>query len=348
LTDELVRIDGSQGEGGGQIVRSSLALALVTGRSVEINNIRAKRKKPGLMEQHLTSVRAAAEVCQAELDGDSLGSNQLRFRPGKVCGGNYFFKVRTAGSATLVFQTVLPALLAAPADSLLKFEGGTHNSMAPPFDFLAKTFLPLVNRMGPAISARLFYPGFYPAGGGRFEATVRPAQLCRLELMECGAILDHRVRVLLSRLPRHIANRECEAIVKATGWDLRKMLVEEVEIEVAHGPGNVVIIELESEHLTEVFTGFGRLGVCAEEVAAECLREAQEYLAANVPVGPHLADQLLLPLGIAAYQKTGGGVFRTMPLTEHSKTHIDILRRFLEIKIDARRGGSNSVVVEIG
>jgi RNA 3'-terminal phosphate cyclase (ATP) len=346
LTDELVQIDGSQGEGGGQMVRSSLALALVTGRSVQIKNIRAKRKKPGLMEQHLTAVRAATEVGQAEIEGDSLGSTQIRFRPGKVCGGHYSFKVRTAGSATLVFQTVLPSLLTAQCDSHLTFEGGTHNSMAPPYDFLAKAFLPLVNRMGPAVAVILERPGFYPAGGGRFAATIRPAALGRLELKGRGEIRDHRVRVLLSNLPAHIGRRECDTIAQAMGWDVRSMLVE--EIRNARGPGNVVIIELESQRLTEVFTGFGRLGVRAEVVAAECLRDARDYLAAGVPVGPHLADQLLLPLGIAAYQKTGGGVFRTMPLTGHSKTHIDILRRFLEIKIEVREVGVDNVLVEIG
>ncbi len=298
------------------------------------------------MEQHLTAVRAAAEVGQAEIEGDSLGSTRLGFRPGKVCGGNFSFKVRTAGSATLVLQTVLPALLTAPGESHLTVEGGTHNSMAPPFDFLANAFLPLVNRMGPMVTVCLERPGFYPAGGGRFEAAVRRAPLGRFELTERGTLLEHRVRVLLSRLPRHIADRQCDTLAKATGWDLQSMLYENVLG--GKGPGNVVMIELESEHVTEVFTGFGRLGVRAEDVAAECLHEAQAYLAADVPVGPHLADQLLLPLGIAAYQKTGGGMFRTMPLTQHSSTHINILQRFLEVKIKVRESGANSVVVEIG
>ena len=346
MIDELVQIDGSHGEGGGQMVRSSLALSLVTGRSVEIKNIRARRQKPGLMQQHLTAVRAAAEVGQAEMAGDSLGSQRLCFRPGKVAGGNYTFKVATAGSATLVFQTVLPALLTASGESHLVLEGGTHNSMAPPFDFLAKAFLPLVNRMGPTIITQLFRPGFYPTGGGRFAATVRPAPLGRLELTDRRELLDHRVRVLISGLPRHIADRECDAIAKATGWGLRSMLIEEVKH--SRGPGNVVMIELESDHVTEVFTGFGRLGVRAEAVAAECLRKAQDYIASGVPVGPHLADQLLLPLGIAAYHQTGGGAFRTMTLSQHALTHLDILRRFLEIKIEVQDTGKNDVLVQVG
>jgi RNA 3'-terminal phosphate cyclase (ATP) len=346
MTDKLVQIDGSQGEGGGQMVRSSLALSLVTGRSVEIQHIRAKRQKPGLMQQHLTAVRAAAEVGQADVEGDSLGSRRICFRPGKVTGGNYTFKVATAGSATLVFQTVLPALLTAPVESHMVLEGGTHNSMAPPFDFLAKAFLPLVNRMGPAVVTQLFRPGFYPAGGGRFAATIRPAPLGRLELTERGKLLDRRVRALVAKLPAHIGQRECDTVAKATGWELRSMLIEEVKH--SHGPGNIVMIELESENVTEVFTAFGRLGVRAEEVATQAVCEAQKYLAAVVPVGPHLADQLLLPLGIAAYRQTGGGTFRTMALTQHALTHIDILRRFLEIKIDVRETVESDVLVQVG
>ncbi len=276
MSDSIVQIDGSQGEGGGQMVRSSLALALVTGRGVEIKNIRAKRQKPGLMQQQLTAVRAAAEIGNAEVEGDSLGSQRLCFRPGKVSGGNYTFKVGTAGSATLVFQTVLPALLTAPAESHLVLEGGTHNSMAPPYDFLDKAFLPLVNRMGPAVVTQLFRPGFYPAGGGRFAATVRPAPLARLELTDRGKLLDRRVRAVIANLPSHIGQRECDTIFKATGWELQSMLVEEAKN--LRGPGNVVMIELESEHVAEVFTGFGRRGVRAKTSPRKPSARRNEYL----------------------------------------------------------------------
>lgn len=143
MTTDMLIIDGSQGEGGGQILRSSLALALVTGRAFTMEKIRAKRKKPGLLQQHLTAVRAAAEVCGAEVEGMALGSRRFVFRPGPVCSGSYSFRVGTAGSATLVLQTVLPALLLAEGESNLALEGGTHNPMAPPVDFLEKAYLPL-------------------------------------------------------------------------------------------------------------------------------------------------------------------------------------------------------------
>jgi len=162
-------------DGGGQIVRSSLALATVTCRPCEIVNIRAGRPKPGLMRQHLAAVMAAAEVCEADVQGASLGSTWLVFRPGTVRAGDYEFRVGTAGSATLVLQTVLSALMMADGPSTLVLEGGTHNPLAPPFDFLVRTFLPQLARIGPHVAAEIHRSGFYPAGGGRMGVTIEPA-----------------------------------------------------------------------------------------------------------------------------------------------------------------------------
>jgi RNA 3'-terminal phosphate cyclase (ATP) len=346
MTEPFPTIDGSQGEGGGQVLRSSLALALVTGRPFIIENIRARRKKPGLMRQHLTAVEAAAEVGCASVEGAAIGSSRLVFRPGKVRPGSYTFSVGTAGSATLVLQTVLPALLIADGESNLILEGGTHNPLAPPVDFLAKAFLPLVHRLGPTVATHVERPGFYPAGGGRFTVRIAPApRLAPLELTERGEIIGRRVRALVANLPRHIAERECRTIAGKTGWDEGCFAVEEVH---SRGPGNVVMIELESPNVTEVFTGFGQLGVKAEEVAMHPLREARDYLAADVPVGTHLADQLMLPLGIAAWSGSGSSVFRTMPLTRHSETHLEILRRFLEIDCQVESTGRDQCLVRIG
>src|SRR5262245_57066518 len=172
----ILTIDGSHGEGGGQILRSSLALSMVTGTPFRIENIRAKRKKPGLMRQHLTAVNAARQVSSAGVDGAAIGSTELVFHPGTVRPGDYQFAVGTAGSTTLVLQTVLPALLCAGGSSRLSFEGGTHNPFAPPFDFLERAFLPLMNRMGPKVAATLERPGFYPAGGGRFTVTIEASK----------------------------------------------------------------------------------------------------------------------------------------------------------------------------
>src|SRR5712672_1838180 len=184
----MILIDGSEGEGGGQILRTSLALSLVTQQPFRMERIRAKRLKPGLLRQHLTAVEAAKTVGCAEVTGAALTSQTLEFHPGPVTPGNYRFAVGTAGSATLVFQTILPALLTAPSLSTLTLEGGTHNPLAPPFDFLARSFMPLIRRMGPAVKLELRAPGFYPAGGGRFHARVEPLKhLNRIRLLERGA-----------------------------------------------------------------------------------------------------------------------------------------------------------------
>jgi RNA 3'-terminal phosphate cyclase (ATP) len=324
----MIIIDGSSGEGGGQILRTSLALALVTGRPFRMERIRANRSKPGLQRQHLTAVRAAVEVGQAEAEGAALNSQQLTFMPRPVKPGQYRFRVGTAGSATLVLQTILPALATASGPSHVVLEGGTHNIYAPPFDFLQMALAPLLNRMGPQIEAVLECPGFYPAGGGRLSVAIHPQpRLKPIELLERGRIERRRARGIVSRLPRHIAEREVAAALGKLGWPRECGSVEEVD---SPGPGNVVLLEVHCEHVTEVFTGFGRRGVPAEKVAAGAAQEAQRYLDAEAPVGEHLADQLLLPLALA-----GGGRFRTLAPTTHTTTNIATLAHFLDVKITA-------------
>lgn len=318
----MLTIDGSFGEGGGQIVRSSLALSMVMGRPFRIENVRAGREKPGLLRQHLTAVRAAATVCGATVEGDAIGSGAFSFIPGKVSAGEYTFSVGTAGSATLVLQTVLPALLRVSGRSVLTLEGGTHNPHAPPFDFLAKAFLPLVNRIGPKVEANLERAGFYPAGGGRFIVQIEPTpRLSRLELTERGSIDTTRARAVLCGLPRHIAERELKVVQKKLGWADDRLIIEEVTN--AQCPGNVVLLEVGSEHVTEVFTGFGEIHRAAEAVATHAVQQCQRYLAAGAPVGEYLADQLVLILAIG-----GGGAYATLPLSRHATTHIELIKRF--------------------
>jgi RNA 3'-terminal phosphate cyclase (ATP) len=341
----MLTIDGSQGEGGGQIVRSSLALAMLTGREIRILKIRAGRAKPGLMKQHLVAVRAAARLCGAQVQGDSLGSRDLTFRPNAVQPGAYSFNIGTAGSTTLVLQTILPALMTASGPASVTLHGGTHNLLAPPFEFLQRAYLPLANRMGPRIEAQLVRPGFYPAGGGELTVTVQPAtELLGFDLLERGERLGQRVQALVANLPAHIGRRECQTIAAATGWPDSSF--EVTQVANARGPGNVVLIELNHQNLTELFTGFGKKGVPAEEVAQQACDEAAAYLAAGVPVGPHLADQLLLLLGWSAHQGQGGS-FRTMALTPHARTQIDVLRQFLGLEIRVEERASDDVTVDL-
>jgi RNA 3'-terminal phosphate cyclase (ATP) len=309
----VITIDGSFGEGGGQILRSSLALALVTGTPVTIEHIRARRTKPGLRPQHLTAVRAAAEVGQAEVEGDAVGSQRLVFRPQAAHPGAYHFRIGTSGSTTLVLQTVLPALLVAAGPSQVTLEGGTHNPLAPPFEFFARTYLPVLRQMGHIVEARLERHGFSPAGGGRLTVSVEPAAEWRgFDLLQRGRLLGRRVRALVASLPEHIGERECATAVRKLGLRRDEAAVE--LIDGSSGPGNVLLIELEFEHVCEVISGFGKRGVKAEKVAADACREARRFLDADVPVGEHLADQLLLPLAIGAARGSGGGCFRTFAL----------------------------------
>jgi RNA 3'-terminal phosphate cyclase (ATP) len=331
-----IEIDGSRGEGGGQVLRSALALSLVTGTPFRMVNVRAGRRRPGLMRQHLTAVLAAVEVGGARVTGAEIGSRELSFSPGPVRAGDYRFSVGTAGSATLVFQTVFPALALASGRSTVVVEGGTHNPLAPPFDFLARAFLPLVARMEPRATAVLERPGFYPAGGGRIRVDIEPAlAFSRLELPERGPILERRATAVVALLPRSIAERELRVVREKLNWDPECTRIEHVQDAV--GPGNAVTVDVVAEHVTEVFTAFGERGVSAERVGAEVAEDVARYLAAGVPVGRHLADQLLLPMALGA-----GGSFRTLAPSKHAHTQADLLRSFLGVDIQLREVGERA------
>jgi len=324
----MLNIDGSLGEGGGQILRTALALSMVTGKPFRIEKIRAGRPKPGLLRQHLTAVKAAVAISGATVSGADLGSGALTFSPGPVSAGEFAFAVGTAGSATLVLQTVLPALLTASTSSKLVLEGGTHNPAAPPFDFLVKSFLPLINRMGPTVTAELERPGFYPAGGGHFSVSIVPTpRLLPLEMLESAVIRSINARAVVANLPRSIAEREVKLIGRLLSLAGDSLTVEETRN--ALGPGNVVAVEIEAEHHIEVFTGFGEMAVRAEAVATKVAQEARAYIASGVPVSRYLADQLLIPIALA-----GAGRFRTGPLSRHTTTNIEVVRQFLEVNID--------------
>src|SRR6266536_2784083 len=338
----MITIDGSEGEGGGQILRTSLALSLVTGQPFRMERIRPKRQKPGLLRQHLTAVEAAKAVGCAEVMGAAMNSQTLEFRPEVVTPGNYRFAVGTAGSATLVLQTVLPALLTASSRSTLTLEGGTHNPLAPPFDFLARSFMPLIHRMGPNVELELRRPGFYPAGGGRFHAKIEPVKrLSKIALTERGAISRRRARVWLSKLSAEIAERELAVVREELRWR-----EDECEVEVVphpKGPGNALVLEIECEHVTAVFTGCGERGRPAEEVAREAVDAARLWLNANVPVDEYLADQLLLPMALA-----GVGSFRTTKPSLHATTNAAVIQRFLSVPIQFQQEPDFAWTVVVG
>ena len=319
----MIVIDGSEGEGGGQVLRNACALSLVTGQPFRIVNIRGGREKPGLMRQHLTAIEAACALGNADCDGLALKSSEITFRPGKVVPGEYRFAVGTAGSAGLVLQTVLMPLVLADGPSRLVIDGGTHNMMAPPFDFIERSFLPIISRMGPRIEARLVRHGFYPRGGGRIEVDIAPAPLTRIDCLDRGALLGRSARAVFAGLPFDIAEREIRIARKdLPDWPEEAFAVRQLPEE--QGPGNILLLEARFEHVTEIVSGFGQLGVPAEKLASRAAGRMNGYLESSAFAGPYLQDQLLLPFALA-----GGGNFTTVKPSQHSLTAIDVIERFL-------------------
>lgn len=338
-----VILDGSFGEGGGQILRTALSLSVVTGTPFFIEKIRAGRERPGLLRQHLAAVLAAAEIGDAEVEGAYAGSTQLSFKPTTIKPGTYNFSVGTAGSGTLVLQTILPALMTASGPSHITIQGGTHNQAAPPFDFLAKTFLPQIERMGPKVQIRLEKYGFYPAGGGRFVVDIYPCQtLVAINLDERGTTAKPSANAIVANLPRKIAQREIDTVAALLDLNLVGSggQLQIMETKNSPGPGNVVMIEVASSALVEVFTSFGRMGVSAEKVGADAAAQVTAYLASEGAVCEHLADQLLLPMAIG-----GGGSFTTGTVTEHARTNMHVIAKFLRTSFRVEENANQSRII---
>lgn len=325
-------LDGAQGEGGGQILRSSLTLSIITGRPFRLERIRAGRKKPGLKRQHLAAVRAAARISGAEVAGAELDSMTLEFAPQPVVPGDYRFAIGSAGSAPLVFQTIAPALFRASGASRLILEGGTHNPFAPPYDFIAEAFGRQLKAMGYGLELTLEAPGFFPAGGGRFLANLTPpARLRRFSLLERGASRERRALALVHQLDAKVGERELKVLRRRLDLDEGHCRLDHQPR--AHGPGNAVLLSLDFENVTEVFVGFGQQGVAAEKIAHRVADEAERYLEkSDAPVGDYLADQLLLPLALGV-----GGEFRCTACTPHFHTNKAIIEEFLDVTIQVER-----------
>jgi RNA 3'-terminal phosphate cyclase (ATP) len=319
---DMLTIDGSQGEGGGQILRSSLALSAITGTPIRIEKIRARRPKPGLQRQHLVAVQAAARVSCAEITGDTLDSRELTFRPQQAVAGTYDFDIGSAGSITLVLQTILPILLHAEGTSTVSIRGGTHNGMAPPVEFLRESFLPALNTVGISAAIELERHGFYPAGGGAIRAVIHPwTARAPLDLRSRGKAIGRHAEAIIANLPAHVAARESQAIKHALHWSHQE--VDEREVE-ADGPGNALIARLKYANHTTLCSSFGELRKPAEQVAKDCIRQVRAYTDLDAPVCAHLADQLLLPLALGA-----GGVFRAGEPSGHTRTNAAIIAQFL-------------------
>lgn len=337
----MIIIDGSEGEGGGQVLRNACALSLITGEPFTIENVRGKRSKPGLMRQHMTAIEAACTIGAADCDGLEIGSSHIVFRPGSVTPGDYRFAVGTAGSTGLVLQTVLMPLLTADGPSRLVLEGGTHNMMAPPFEFIAKAFLPQIERMGPRVSAKLVRHGFFPRGGGRIEVDIEPTPLMPVDGVDRGGLQEQGATAIFAALNPDIAERIVNTARKVlSGWPEEAFAMRKLPDE--QGPGIVLLIETAFENVTEVVAGFGKLGLSAERVAGTAARRMAGYVASSAFAGPYLQDQLLLPCALA-----GEGRFTTVKLSEHTRTAANVIERFtgMAFRFEDRDDGTHLVEV---
>lgn len=338
-----VELDGSRGEGGGQILRTALAMSAVTGLGLRMENIRAGRAKPGLKRQHLAAVRAVAEVCGAKVEGAELGSGTLSFAPGTPRGGMRWFDVGSAGSAILVAQAVLPALLAAGEASDVTITGGTHVPFAPTWEFFAESFLPQLRAMGARVEAELVSAGFAPAGGGCIRLQTepfRPGDWRGLALGEAGALRRAGVSAVVSGIPRDIAETEADILAEKFPKLRLERDVREAE---SPGPGNAVWLTLEQERVTALFCEIGAFDLSRKVVAHRVMNAARKYLKTGAPVGPHLADQLVAPM--AAFG--GEGWFAKGKDTPHEVTNWDTVRAFgAEVEVERAVEGRSVVKVK--
>ncbi len=329
-------IDGSQGEGGGQVLRSALSLAAITQQNIELINIRAGRKKPGLLRQHLTSLLAAQEICHAEVEGAELGSERIRFAPKTIKAGAYHFAISTAGSTALVCQTILPILLQAEGESKVIFEGGTHNGMSPSLCFLQQSYFPILEKMGAKLKVDIESLGFYPAGGGKWQLSIqannkqsalRTFKLSNLDVNNQKIYLqDHaKAQALCSQLPMSIAKRELKAIDKYLGFNLAQSNMVNAD---TIGPGNSLLINLDNKTHDSVFEVTGEVGLSAEKLAKKACLRVKQFINAKVAVEEHLADQLLIPMVLAKQ-----GRFTTTKPSLHTLTNIDVIKQMTGIEI---------------
>ena len=340
----MIELDGSFGEGGGQILRTALTLSLVTGKPFHLRNVRAGRARPGLQPQHLMCVRAAATIGGAEVRGASLHSTELTFEPGPVTPGNYHFAIGTAGAVGLVVHTLyLPLALRIEAPSEITLVGGTHVPTSPCFHFLDVTWRAYLEHLGMRVKLRMRRPGFYPRGGGVVEAHVQPCPRLR------GVVFPDRQETrkvtgfsAVAGLPEHIAARQARrASARLMAAGLQAALEQEVWED---GPGTVLGLVLDTGFVPTLFFGLGARGKPAERVADEAVDELLACRgAASGAVDAHSADQLLLPLALAE----GPSAFTTVAVTSHLLTNLAVIRRFVDRDIDCRgdEGGPGSVHV---
>jgi RNA 3'-phosphate cyclase len=332
----MIEIDGSEGEGGGQMLRSSLTLSIITGQPFKIVNIRANRPKPGLAAQHLACVKAAAAISSAHYKGASIGSTVVYFEPKAVKPGPYHFTVGTAGATGLVLQTIaLPLAFGPLGSSEVTIQGGTHVAHAPCFDYLDTTWCAYLRAMGLDVNITMARPGFYPRGGGEIQVKFSPRpEVKSLRLMTKSPVSMVSILSVVADLPESIAHKQSQRMTK----QLKPLGIDsQTTLETwKNGPSSMVTVTCRQCEIPTLFFGLGERGKPAEFVADDAFDQLDTWAKGDAPVDPHSADQIILPLVFAS----GASEFRTSEITQHLLTNIEVIRRFTdrEISITGQKG----------
>ncbi|HEX9899816.1 MAG TPA: RNA 3'-terminal phosphate cyclase [Candidatus Methylomirabilis sp.] len=339
-----MRVDGAQGEGGGQLLRTALALSAVRGVPVEVHSIRARRKKPGLQAQHLTAVAALVQICRAQVEGASLGSQRVLFSPGAVQPGEYRFDVGTAGSTALVLQAILLPLALAPGPSRVTITGGTHVPWSPPVDYLQHVVLPVLAGMGVTARLRVDRWGFYPQGGGRVVVEVEGgADLQAVSLLFRGGSTDLCGVSAVANLPRKIAERQRDRVLQRLQGEGRTAEIELIETD-APGAGSFLSLVAETAGIPAGFSALGERGKPAQRVADEAVDALFDFLKAEAACDPHLADQLILPMALAP----GTSRLTTSRVTRHLLSTVQLAQQLLgcPVQVGGEEGSPGQVTIE--
>lgn len=352
----MIDIDGSQGEGGGQVLRTSLALSMLTGKPIRLVNVRAGRRNPGLAPQHLACVLAAQEICDAAVEGAAIESTRLLFEPRRAATARrYVFDVSrmagrgSAGAVTLLLQAVLLPLALADGSSELVLRGGTHVDWSPPVHYVRWVLLPILSRMGLAATIEHVKWGWYPQGGGEARVVIEGgAKLCGIELLERGEIIGLEGLAVASNLPAHIPQRiagRANNLLRAAGLPA---LVEPRRTGGAsprtRGPGAGLFLGLIYTNARAGFSALGQIGKPSEEVADEATQALIAYHRQSAVLDPHLPDQLLPALAVAG----GASALSTQVITRHTLTNIAVIRHFIDRPITVEGIEGQPGILEVG
>jgi len=345
----MIKIDGSLGEGGGQILRTALTLSAIKNKPFEMFNIRAGRKKPGLAPQHLQCVQAMARICDAEISGAEIGSASLKFYPGEIKNRDYYFEIGTAGSVSLVLQTIFLPLSLAKGSSSVTIRGGTHVPFSPCFHYLKEQWLFYLKKIGFDTRLEMVRAGFYPKGGGEIKIFIKHVKkVCPLVLMERGRLRNVRGISAVGNLDLSIAERQKKQAMERMAEMSEIKISPEIEIITmpAFAKGTMLLFMCEFENSQCCYFSLGAIGKRAEKVADEACEGLRSFLETKGVIDEHLADQIILPLSLAT--DTSG--FITPKITQHLLTNAEVIRLFsnTKIQIEDSPGVEGEVIIKSG